>query len=210
MTPVSMLTMSPRTQSMRTALVLLQAVPPRRTPTDPAPLTSGRQSPSTAESAMINPPGYAAPVQWADGAWTRSARIAVDDLPPDHARQVAALGVSHVVRLTPPALSEDEFQALALANLDAQYATDAGYLAARAAGTLRIERLSALSAELPGFRDDWASYDAYRGPERIGGVGFGTASPDADRFVSAQNAAGTYVMLGAVTGHGVMARWPVG
>ena len=142
--------------------------------------------------------------------YQRSELLTLDQLEPEYAREWGALGVTHVVRLTPPALSDEEFQVQVSATLDEMYAEDPAYLAAKAAGTVLIQRMSDIEAEVPGFKHSWSSFEFYRGNSHIGGGAMGIPSPAFDRFWADQNAAGTYVVPGVSNDISFVARWPMG
>lgn len=137
--------------------------------------------------------------------YARSELLSLDQIEPEYAREWGALGVTHVVRLTPPELSDEEFQVRMSAALDDMYADDPAYLAARADGAVLIKRMSDIEAEVPGFKHNWSSFEFYRGNEYIGGGAMGIPSPAFERFWADQNAAGTYVMLSV----SFVARWPM-
>ena len=142
--------------------------------------------------------------------YQRSEVLTLDQLEPEYAREFGALGATQVVRLSPPALSDAEFQAQISAALDKMYADDPGYQSAKAGGAVLIQRMSEVEAEVPGFRHSWSSFALYRGNSHIGSAGMGVPSPAFDRFWADQNAAGTYVMPGMSDGTSFVARWPMG
>lgn len=137
-----------------------------------------------------------------DTGWSRSEVLDLADLAPDYAAEAASLGATRVVRQSPPALSDAEFQAKASAFLDDSYADDPAYKAARDDGLVSISRISDL-----GFTDDFASFELYRGNEYIGSMGMGIGDPAFETYWADQNAAGTYLMVGAVDGYSVVASW---
>jgi len=142
--------------------------------------------------------------------YQRSELLSLDQIEPEYAREWGALGVTHVVRLTPPELSNEEFQVRMSAVLDDMYADDPAYLAAKADGAVRIHRMSDIEAEVPGFKNNWGSVEFYRGNEFIGGGGMGIPSAAFERFWADQNAAGTFVMPGMSNDVSFVARWPMG
>lgn len=142
--------------------------------------------------------------------YQRSELLSLDQIEPAYAREWGALGVTHVVRLTPPELSDEEFQVRMSAALDDMYADDPAYQAAKADGAVLIQRMSDIEAEVPGFKHDWSSFEFYRGDSFIGGGAMGIPSPAFERFWAEQNAAGTYVMPGMSNDVPFVARWPMG
>lgn len=137
-----------------------------------------------------------------DSGWLRSDLLGLSDLEPGYASEVAALGATRVVRQTPPPISEAAFQERMSAYLNEAYADDPAYLAARDAGAVTISRITDL-----GFRDEFASFELYRGNEYLGGMAMGIPDPSFETYWAEQNAAGTDLMVGSVDGCGVVASW---
>ena len=215
------------TQSARTALTLLTPRPD--TPSDDRPArprlaADGRETSmeallryakvakSLAEPKKPAPDTLQPPTGGGTDArgYARSELLSLDQIEPEYAQEWGALGVTHVVRLTPPDLSDEEFQVRMSAALDDMYADDPAYLAAKADGAVRIQRMSDIEAEVPGFKQNFALFEFYRGNELIGGGSKGILSPVFERFWADQNAAGTYVMPGASNDVPFIARWPTG
>lgn len=166
--------------------------------------------------ALAKPATETLPVPQGGGTdsrgYTRSELLSMDQIDPEYAREFASLGATHVVRLSPPELSDEEFQLRMSAALDEMYADDPAYLAAKAEGNVLIQRTSELEAEVPGLWQEWSSFELYPGNEHIGSGGMGIGSPPAvfEKFWADQNAAGTYVMPGMANDVSFIARWPMG
>lgn len=141
--------------------------------------------------------------------YLRSGVMTLDQLEPEYAREWGALGVTHVVRLAPPELSDEEFQLKISATLDTMYADDPAYLTAKADGAVLIQRMSDIEAEVPGFRHSYSAFEFYRGNSHIGGGAMGIPSPAFEKFWAGQNAAGTYVVPGMSMDTSFVARWPM-
>ena len=203
-------------QSSEVALQLITAAQARMTASDAS--AKSKQPAETGMEALLR---YASQAQqlanpavvpeilpevvgggFTETGWSRSEVLSLSDLAPEYAAEAAALGATRVVRRTPPAITDAEFQVKIASYLDEAYADDPAYLAARDAGAVTISRTADL-----GFSDEFGSFELYRGNEYFGGMGMGIPDPAFDAFWADQNAAGTYLMVGAVGGYGVVASW---
>ena len=223
MTTLPAVPLSGQTRAAQTALTMLSAARPQAE--SPDPLRKDKSAPETGIEALMRyaktakalarpettaeslPPPTGGGVDYAGRL--RSEVMALDQLPAEYADALRSLGATQVVELTYPPISDAEFQQIAGAALDDWYAGDAGYQAAKAAGTLRIQRMSELEAEVPGFQPSSRDFELYRGNEYIGGAGMGVPSEVQQRFIATQQAAGIQVVPGGSQGTDFVARWPV-
>lgn len=225
MTTLPAVPLSGQTRAAQTALTVLSAARPQADGHGPDLVHKDRSAPETGIEALMRyaktakalarpettdeslPPPTGGGVDHAGRL--RSEVMALDQLPAEYADALRSLGATQVVELTYPPISDAEFQQIAGAALDDWYAGDAGYQAAKAAGTLRVQRMSEIEAEVPGFRHSYGEFELYRGNECIGGASTGLLSDVFERFWAEQEAAGIKVVPGGSQGTDFVARWPV-